>query len=121
MAMPRGGIMKDCNDCEFWRMRSARIFGRLIPDGVGKCTSHDPCDPDVVKGYIGEYAPRVRHEAQPSQPLVTPEELAALMTGLDEIEPAPPAISVGARCTCPLDHAPEEGTRSVPLPGMPDA
>jgi hypothetical protein len=100
MAMPRGGIMKDCNDCEFWRMRSARIFGRLIPDGVGKCANHDPCDPDVVRAYIGEYAPRVRHESQPPQPLVTPEELAALLSGtgfqpVDNGDVAAPAVNHG--------------------------
>jgi len=79
--------MKDCNDCKFWRRRNHKVVGRIIPDGTGKCVSHDPCDPDVVKGFIGEYAPRVRHEPPVPTPLLTPEERAALMDGLDKIRP----------------------------------
>lgn len=51
---------KNCAGCGYWARRGNRRRGVAIPDGVGKCTrSAGHCDPDVVKGYIGE-GPRVR-------------------------------------------------------------
>ncbi len=51
----QGEHMKTCYDCNFHKRMSSPRKGVKIPNGTGKCTKQGGhCDPDVVKGKIGE-------------------------------------------------------------------
>ena len=47
-------MMKDCNNCEFWKSMSNRKKGVRIPGGFGKCIKPGGhCMPQIPRGGIG--------------------------------------------------------------------